>query len=204
MGGESAEGAGEICCTEYDELVGDVWLDGDRLWAVSLMDETSLRSWSKLFNKNWFSDLSLLMVLTNAISLTSFSFSTSINFSSNSWTRVALRSRNARWAARFCAFRLDAGVSTLGFLPGLGLGGKIHSLDVMILLVAGAAIGAGVMGVGEGPELGGDPALAMGEGTDLGAMLALLMDVCGCRDGQSRGSRCYVAYTAGSTIRKME
>ena len=130
------------------------------------------------------------MVLINAISFISFSFSTSINFSSNSWTRVALRSLKALCAALFCAFLLDAGVSTLGFLPGLGLGGKTHSFDVIIrvtplvlkLLVALVVIVVGLLFGGDAglllcvlglaallgvepaeAEDGGDPAMAIGD-----------------------------------------
>ena len=65
-------------------------------------------------------------------SVCSLSSSSSISFicSSSSPTLAALRSRNARCAARFWAFRFVGGVSVAGFLPGFGRGGTTHSLCV--------------------------------------------------------------------------
>ena len=117
------------------------------------------------------------MVLIKVISLISFSFSTSISFSSSSCTLVALLSRNALCAARFCAFLFEAGISTLGFLPGFGLGGKTHSLDVIIsvtgfdifiaVAVAVVAVAAGVL-----PEEGVVVLMVMEGCREFGGLLA--------------------------------
>lgn len=113
---------------------------------------------------------------------------------------MALRSLNALCAALFCAFLLDAGVSTLGFLPGLGLGGKTHSFDVIIRvtlfvvkLLAVVLFGgdvalllwmlglAALLGVEPAEaEDGGEPAIAIGDwATDscLGAILGPFVDI---------------------------
>jgi hypothetical protein len=45
-------------------------------------------------------------------------FSRSATFSSRSFKCFSFRSRNARWAARFCAFRFDVGSDVRGLRPG--------------------------------------------------------------------------------------
>ena len=117
------------------------------------------------------------MVLIKVISLISFSFSTSISFSSSSCTLVALLSRNALCAARFCAFLFEAGISTLGFLPGFGLGGKTHSLDVIISVTGfdifiAVAVVVAVAAAGVLPEEGVVVLMVMEGCREFGGLLA--------------------------------
>ena len=99
--------------------------------------------------------------------------SISLIWSSSSLTRAARRSRNARWAARFWAFRLVGGVSVAGLRPGLGRGGITHSLEVTE---------PGVAGVGEeGEEAAGLAANAGargGAGVTAGASGVAMTVVC--------------------------
>lgn len=52
-----------------------------------------------------------------------------LTLSSSSVIYDALRSRNALWAARFCALRLVGGGVVIGFRPGFGRAGRTHSFE---------------------------------------------------------------------------